>query len=198
MKRKIFIWKKANITEQAEKARKLNVKFFEKFNLDSSITEMWEFIKTNLHHILQEAVPSKMSSSRFNQPWINQKNKQLTRQKRRSYEKARKIKHKSDYDRYHRLKSTTQRECRKAYRDYINNIINPELSANPKRLLGLIKVKKCESVGVSPLKYYDGLRYSESEKKVNNLNCQFSSVFTNNEDIETILDKGQSTHPLHG
>jgi hypothetical protein len=71
VKRKIFIWKKANITEQAEKARKLNVKFFEKFNLDSSITEMWEFIKSNLLHILEETVPSKMSTSRFNQPWIN-------------------------------------------------------------------------------------------------------------------------------
>ena len=85
------------------------------------------FIKSNLLHILEETVPSKMSTSRFNQPWINQKIKQLTRQKMRSYEKARKTKRKSDYDRYHRLKSTTQKECRKAYRDYIHNIINPEL-----------------------------------------------------------------------
>ena len=110
--------------KQNKQKKKLNVNFFEKFNLDSSITEMLEFIKTNLLHILEETVPSKMSSSRFNQPWVNQKIKQLTRQKMRSYEKARKIKRKSDYDRYHRLKCTTQRECRKAYRDYINNIIN--------------------------------------------------------------------------
>ena len=103
---------------------------------------MWEFIKSNLLHILEETVPSKMSTSRFNQPWINQKIKQLTRQKKRSYEKARKTKRKPDYDRYHRLKSTTQKECRKAYRDYINNIINPELSANPKRFWEFIKSKR--------------------------------------------------------
>ena len=59
----------------------------------------------------------------------------------------------------------TQKECRKAYRDYINNIINPELSANPKRFWGFIKSKRCESVDVSPLKDTDGLTYSESEKK---------------------------------
>ena len=94
----------------------MNVNFFEKFNLDSSINERWEFIKSNLLHILEETVPSKMSTSRFNQPWINQKIKQLTRQKKRNYEKARKTKRKADYDRYHRLKSTTQKECRKAYR----------------------------------------------------------------------------------
>ena len=106
-----------------------------------------------------------MSTSRFNQPWINQKIKQLTRQKKGSYEKARKTKRKPDDDRYHRLKSTTQKECRKAYRDYINNIINPELSANPKRFWGFTKSKRCESVGVSPLKATDGITYSESEKK---------------------------------
>ncbi|VDI42580.1 Hypothetical predicted protein [Mytilus galloprovincialis] len=174
---------------------KLNADFKEKFNLESPITAMWEFIKTSLLTILEQTVPSKMSSSRFNQPWINQKIKKLTRQKKRSFEKARKTKRKSDFDRYHRLKAATQKECRKAYRDYINDIINPELSANPKRFWGFIKSKKCESVGVSPLKDTDGLTYSESEKKANILNDQFSSVFNTSEDIKTIPNKGKSPHP---
>ncbi|CAG2254481.1 unnamed protein product [Mytilus edulis] len=135
----------ADAKEQVEKAMKLNADFKEKFNLESPITAMWEFIKTSLLTILEQTVPSKMSSSRFNQPWINQKIKKLTRQKKRSFEKARKTKRKSDLDRYHRLKAATQKECRKAYRDYINDIINPELSANPKRFWGFIKSKKCES-----------------------------------------------------
>jgi hypothetical protein len=37
--------------------------------------------------------------------------------------------------------------------------------------------------------------HTQSEKKANILNCQISSVFTSNEDIKTIPDKGQSTHP---
>ncbi|VDI07261.1 Hypothetical predicted protein [Mytilus galloprovincialis] len=119
---------------------KLNADFKEKFNLESPITAMWEFIKTSLLTILEQTVPSKMSSSRFNQPWINQKIKKFTRQKRGALKKARKTKRKSDFDRYHRLKASTQKECRKAYRDYINDIINPELSANPKRFWDLLKV----------------------------------------------------------
>ena len=80
--------------------------------------------------------------------------------------KQERLKRKADYDRYHRLESTTQKECRKAYRDYLNNIINPELSTNPKRFWRFIKSKRCESVGVSPLKDTDGLTYSESEKSL--------------------------------
>ncbi|CAG2194640.1 unnamed protein product [Mytilus edulis] len=72
-------------------------------------------------------------------PGSTRKLKKLTRQKKRSFEKARKTKRKSDFDRYHRLKAATQKECRKAYRDYINDIINSELSANPKRFWGFIK-----------------------------------------------------------
>ena len=110
------------------------------------------------------------------------------------YGKARSTKRKPDYDRFHRLKGTTQKECRNTYIDYSKNIINPELSANPKILCGFIKSNSCESVGVSPLKDTDGLTYSESEEKANILSCQISSVFTSNEDIKTIPDKGQSTH----
>ena len=89
---------------------------------------------------------------------------------------------------------STQKECRKAYTDYINNIINPELSVNPKIFWGFIKRKKCESVNVSPLKDSDIRTYSESEYMYNILNCQYSSFFTSNDDIMIIPDKGQSTH----
>jgi hypothetical protein len=43
---------------------------------------------------------------------------------------------------------------------------NPELSANPKRFWEFIKSKKCEPVGVSPVKDSYGLACSDSEKKV--------------------------------
>ena len=45
------------------------------------------------------------------------------------------------------------------------------------------------------LSAYLPLKDSESKNKANILNRQFSSVFTSNEDIKTIPDKGQSTHP---
>ena len=157
IKRKIHIWKKANIEEQVEKAKNMAAKFKEVLNLDNPVNGMWIFIKSNLLNILAETVPSKMTSSIFNQPWINQNIKQIKRQKKISFVKARKTKKKADIARYHHLKNLSQKECRKAYRDYISDIINPELSTNPKRFWSFIKSKKCESVGVAPLKVSDGL-----------------------------------------
>jgi len=46
----------------------MNVNFFEKLNLDRPITEMWEFIKSNLLHILEKTVQSKMLSSTMDKP----------------------------------------------------------------------------------------------------------------------------------
>jgi hypothetical protein len=103
--------------------------------------------------------------------------------------KLRRAKKKSDIARYRKLKSATQKECRKAYKDYVENIIDPYLSSNPKRCWSFIKSKRCESTGVSPLKDSDGKTYSDSETKANILNKQFSSVFNTNEDKSTIPDK---------
>jgi hypothetical protein len=50
--------------------------------------------------ILQEYVPSKMSSSRFSLHWINRTVKQMSRQKNRNFDKARRTKKKSDITRY--------------------------------------------------------------------------------------------------
>jgi polyphosphate kinase len=130
--------------------------FKEKCILDRAINEMCDFFKSNILKILQESVPSKMSSSRFSKPWINRTVKQMTRRKKRSFDKARRTKKKSDIARYRKLKSATQKECRKAYKDYVENIIDPYLSSNPKRFWSFIKSKHCESTGVSPLKDSDG------------------------------------------
>jgi hypothetical protein len=71
VKRKIYIWKKANKDKLEDKASEMVKQFKEKFSLDRAINQMWDFIKSSILKILHESVPSKMSSSRFSQPWIN-------------------------------------------------------------------------------------------------------------------------------
>jgi hypothetical protein len=85
-KRKIYIWKKANKDKFEDQASEMVKQFKEKFSLDRAINEMWDFFKSNILKILQESVPSKMSSSRFSQAWINRTVKQMTRWKKRSFE----------------------------------------------------------------------------------------------------------------
>ena len=153
---------------------------------------MWSDVNSTLLTILENSVPAKMSSTRINQPWITREVKRMTRRKKRSFTKARKTRKPCDFQRYQQLKKATRTACKHAYSEYINNIISPESTANPKNLKGFINSKKCDNCGVSPLKSTNGVMYSDSVNKANILNEQFSSVFNKNEDTSTIKDKGPS------
>lgn len=193
--RKIYLWKKADNTKLEELTRSMNTNFHSIFHPMSPIQEMWDFIKKNLLNILQESVPSKLSSTRFHQAWITRDIKRLSRRKKRSFIKARNTNNKADIKRYQRLKKLTEKECKTAYKNYIEDMISPELTNNPKRFWSFIKSKRCETTGVAPLRDTDGLTYSDGKSKANILNQQFSSVFNSDEDVSTIPDKGPSPHP---
>ena len=62
--------------------------FFNIFNSESNVTDIWNFIKKEVESIIETNVPSKTSSTRQHQPWINTKTKRLLRKKQRWYQKA--------------------------------------------------------------------------------------------------------------
>ena len=78
----------------------------------------------------------------------------------------------------------------------INNLISPDNITNPKRLYGYIKNQRNDQSGIHQLQDKDGFIRSDSLTKANILKQDFQSVFTQNEDISTIPDKGISPHPL--
>ena len=58
-----------------------------------------------------------------------------------------------------------------------------ELKNNPKIFFSFIKSKKCENIGVSPLRYSKGKLHTDDKVKANLLNRQFISVFSNDDAI---------------
>jgi transcriptional regulatory protein LevR len=50
---------------------------------------MWLDFKHNCIETLAKHVPSKMTTTRFNQPWIDRNTRRLSRRKKRAYRKAR-------------------------------------------------------------------------------------------------------------
>ncbi|CAC5405349.1 unnamed protein product [Mytilus coruscus] len=191
--RKIYIWKRADIEKMKSEALELSKIFHGLYNAQSSISEMWEFIKSGLKNIQDKNVPSKMSSTRFHQPWINGTIKRIKRRKKKAFKKARTTKSTKDLKRYKTIKKSSQKECKKAYSTYIRDIISPEQKSSPKKFWSFIKNKRCENGGVAPLRNTDGLTYSDNKMKANILNNQFSSVFNSNEDKTTI--KKMKTNP---
>ncbi|CAG2226323.1 unnamed protein product [Mytilus edulis] len=102
--RKIYIWKRADIEKMKSEAQELSKVFHGLYNAQSSILEMWDFIKSGLKNIMDKNVPSKMSSTRFHQPWINGTIKRITQRKKKAFKKARTTKSTKDIKRYKNIK----------------------------------------------------------------------------------------------
>ena len=66
---------------------------------------------------------------------------------------------------------------RNAHHSYINTIIGPQLTENPKRFYSYINLRRTESMGVPTLKTSNKM-CSTNKAKAEALNCQFQSVFT--------------------
>ena len=91
---------------------------------------------------------------------------------------------------FRELKRKAQREIRKNYNTYIEDLIDPNTDKGNKKLWTLVKRIKRDSSGVGPLKI-DGKLVSDSKEKANALNHQFQSVFNAKTQTE-ISDMGPS------
>jgi hypothetical protein len=148
---------------------------------------MWEDIKGNLFKITEECVPSKETSTRFNQVWINGEVKKKARQKKRSHQQARETGSEKDMERYQRIKKECKKVCKDAYNSYINNMISSE--GSNKKFWAYVKNLRKDSSGVASLKDGNGAVQSEAKRKADLLNDQFSSVFNKDENVNNIPDK---------
>ena len=83
---------------------------------------------------------------------------------------------------YKTFQKHCQREIRRAEWKYINDTIQTGLeNNNPKPFWNLIKSRKCDNMGVSPLRQ-NGKLHIEPEKKAKILLNQFKSMFTQGDD----------------
>ena len=155
-------------------------------SVETPIDQLWDKIHKKLNETMNKHVPSRLKSSRFDQPWINQKIKKMSRRKKKYFKKARSTNLEDDWTKYRRLKKETRTECKKAFSSYINNVIcetEEDSKHTNKRFWSYVKALKKDSSGVAPLKR-DGITYSDSKIKAEILNDQFASVFTRDDTDE--------------
>ena len=122
--------------------------------------------------ILAINIPSKLSNSRHNLPWMNRNLKRLIRKK------AKKSGMNKDRARYLDIEQMVKRELWDAERVYANGILQNGLeSGNNKPFGKYVKSPKQETFGISTLKS-NGNVITDSLSKAEILNSQFKSVFT--------------------
>jgi hypothetical protein len=139
-------------------------------------------------------VPSKHTTSRYTNPWIDTNIKRTIRRKQRAYRKARHTNKKRDRDRYKKLQKEVQYLIRRAHKNYLQSSLCGDFKENSKRFWSYVKSKGQEAVGVAPLKNAEGYLQSDSSARANILNNQFKAVFTK-EDHTHMPDMGPSNTP---
>jgi hypothetical protein len=153
---------------------------------------MWLDFKHNCIETLTKHVPSKMTTTRFNQPWIDRNTRRLSRRKKMAYRKARNTNNKKDWDRYKNIQKQNKQGCRKAYNDYVRNMVSEDKGTSSKKLYSFIKSKKCDGSGEASLTK-DRKTYADASEL---LNEKFSSVFTK-ENTSTIPNYVMALKEFH-
>ena len=191
-KRKIYLWKQADIQGIQD-----DLAVFESTICEDSpvsVEDMWSSFKAEIHTIIDERVPSKMTQARQSHPWMNRSIRRAIRRKQRAHKRSRRTGTKKDKDRYKKLQAEVQFEVRSAHKHYMQDVVSDSYKENPKKFWSYIKSTGQESAGVSPLKNEDGFLKSDNQSKANILNSQFESAYTK-EDTSSLPDKGPSPHP---
>ena len=81
-----------------------------------------------------------------------------------------------------------QRECRKAYNNYVNNLVNEDDSPTSRKLWSFIKKQRCgDHCGVASLEDC-GTIYNKPQEKADILNKFFASVFTQGDSSTPVLE----------
>ena len=139
-------------------------------------------------------IPSKLTSTKRHQPWINKFIKWLTHHKQHLCNKARLSGSTIHWNTYREFKRYTQQQCKNAYESYVRSIVSTEPGNNPKRFWSFIKNKRLDYCGVSTLKSGDQIIYSNNTSKSCLLNDYFASVFTK-ETSDTLPTLPESVYP---
>ena len=111
VKRKIWLWSKADQTSLKPDMQCFSQTFTEKNSIKTDVNTFWSEFSSKCLELMSKHVPSKETYSRYSQPWINQGLKR----RKKAYNRQRRTKKKEDWAAYKQLKKDNLRECRKAY-----------------------------------------------------------------------------------
>ena len=177
----MYLWNRANFDEMRAKFTNLSRDFFDHFTIDTPIEDTWDSLCNLLKTVLNEFVPSKITTGKPKKPWINRKIKQLRRRKQNQYNLAKRTNSENHWRHFKTLKKLMQRECRKAYNQYMHHTIYDRyLNGRKKKFFQHVKSLRRDQGGIPTLEK-DRITYSTDTSKANALNKHFYSVFTNDD-----------------
>ena len=67
IRHRIHLWKKANMEIVRHRITTYGTTFHEQYTSDTPVQEMWSAFSSEIHHIMTDLIPSKLSTTRYNQ-----------------------------------------------------------------------------------------------------------------------------------
>ena len=133
VKREIYIYKTADFKSISKNLETYWNQVTTQVRQSASVEELWLAFKTSLKSAIDHHIPSKMSSTRFNRPWIDRKIRRDINRERRLYNKAKAGGKGSDWEVFRETRRSMDRKIRRAYWKYISDVIGGSLEEdNPK------------------------------------------------------------------
>ena len=122
----IHLWDKADLVKIRSEASLFNSFFTTKFKNENNVDTLWTYIKEFLLDIMENNVPTKLSSSKTHQPWITTYTKRLLRKKQRWFTKAKNSNSEKVKAKYKEIKKVCQKACRRAHDEYVQDLIGED------------------------------------------------------------------------
>ena len=159
--------------------------YLSQFN-ERSLQENWDILKNKLSTLMEEDIPAKMSSSRFNLPWFTSSLKKLNRKVQRLYNVQRKSGLECDIRKFKQTRKAYKQKLNKVYGDYINNLLESSQKEQPKKFWKFVRSKRQDNMGINMLYNQHNIAVSDSLWKGDLLNNFFFAIFIK-EDTSTLL-----------
>ena len=128
-RRPVKQWSKADWDTIQKETTTFRDKFLSEYQERDVDTNYSDF-QQHVDNMLDKHVPTKLSSSRKNVPWLTPTIRRMCRKKQRLYKRAKKAKKNKDWywGQYRAYQTSTSKALRKAKWDYINGILQESLN----------------------------------------------------------------------
>ena len=175
-KRKIFIRNKADHPNIEKSLDDFTHEYFS-LNQNMTVNDKWNLVSTKIINIMNQYVPSRLTTSRFNLPWFSKDLKKMCKRKKRLYKKAKRSRNPEDWQEFCNLRKDMHKHLRSARLSYINQFLTTAITDKPKAFWSFISKLRQDNQGIGDLNIAGDI-ISDDKQKAEALGNQFKSVFT--------------------
>ncbi|XP_072042992.1 uncharacterized protein [Amphiura filiformis] len=185
--RKVYLYKKGDMDGLRDEMESYKESLLQSNPMERDVETNWTSFKDELFSLMDKHIPQKQLSS-----WMNNTIKREIRKKKRLWKKAKRNNTEKNWDEFKEMRKKVKSSMKKAYEDYVGNILEDTMQDSHKKFWQFINNQKKDSTGIPPLKTDRGLA-TDSAAKAEALNKQYQSVYTQ-EDTSSFPDMGPSPY----